>query len=68
MSVELDADAYCDGFEQISFQNFSYVPFAFYADDTNTEDIENLITENQIASEQVMRVYKLQLMQMLLQI
>ena len=52
MSVELDADAYCDGFEQISFQNFSYVPFAFYADDTNTEDIENLITENQIASEQ----------------
>ena len=52
MSVELDADAYCDGFEQISFQNFSYVPFAFYADDTNTEDIENLIAENQIASEQ----------------
>ena len=52
MSVELDADAYCDGFEQISFQNFSYVPFAFYADDTNTDDIENLIAENQIASEQ----------------
>ena len=39
-------------FRTISFQNFSYVPFAFYADDTNTEDIENLITENQIASEQ----------------
>ena len=52
LSVELDADGYCNGFEQISYQSFSHVPFAYYAQDSDTEDIENLIAENQAASEQ----------------
>ena len=52
LSVELDADGYCNGFEQISYQSFSHVPFAYYAQDSDTEDIENLIAENQVASEQ----------------
>ena len=52
LSVELDADGYCEGFEEISYQSFSYIPFAYYAQEADTQEIENLIAENQIASEQ----------------
>jgi len=55
MRVELNHRGDCVSFEEISYQAFSYVPFAYYAqNDASTAAIEdnlNLILENQAASE-----------------
>ena len=41
MRVELNAYGNCNSFVQISYQSFSYVPFAYYAhNDANTAEIE----------------------------
>ena len=55
MRVELDHRGNCVNFEEISYQEFSYVPFAYYAQNDNAtaaiaENL-NLILENQAASE-----------------
>ena len=55
MRVELNAVGNCSSFVQISYQTFSYVPFAYYAqNDSNEailEDLQNQITENNTISE-----------------
>ena len=55
MSVELDHRGNCVNFEEISYQEFSYVPFAYYAQNDASsvaiEDNLNLIIENQLAIE-----------------
>ena len=55
MRVELNHRGDCVSFEEISYQAFSYVPFAYYAqnDDATAAiaDNLNLIIENQAASE-----------------
>ncbi len=55
MRVELNHRGDCVSFEEISYQAFSYVPFAYYAQNDNAtaaiaENL-NLILENQAASE-----------------
>jgi hypothetical protein len=55
MRVELDHRGNCVNFEEISYQEFSYVPFAYYAQNDASslaiEDNLNLIIENQLAIE-----------------
>ena len=56
MRVELDNRGNCVDFEEISYQAFSYVPFAYYAqNDASSAAIEDnldLIIENQLAINQ----------------
>ena len=55
MRVELNTVGNCSSFVQISYQTFSYVPFAYYAQNDSTsaaiEDIVEQIEENQTVSE-----------------
>ena len=55
MRVELNAVGNCGSFVQISYQTFSYVPFAYYAQNDSTsaaiDDIVEQIEDNQTASE-----------------
>tara|TARA_B000000441_G_C21709385_1_gene331436 strand:- start:54 stop:821 length:768 start_codon:yes stop_codon:yes gene_type:complete len=55
MRVELNAVGNCNSFVQISHQTFSYVPFAYYAQNDSTADaiadLQTQVTENQTASE-----------------